>query len=110
MSAEFASPVAELGASVMRHLRNATAVFNDDGASVDCVFLDRPQVSAIGEPGMAARRIELRCLEADVSDIGAEASVVVSHPGAAAPWYLVKHREPDNRHTGWVTFHVEPAQ
>lgn len=109
MSNEFADPVASLGTSVMRQLRNATARFNG-GDPVDGIFENQAEVSAVGGIGMFARAPRFRCLIADLPLIDNGLAVEVSHPAATAPYYSIKQRVPDDLHRGWAGFWLEPRQ
>ena len=108
MSAEFAMPVAELGSSVMRHLRNATARFNG-GEPVDCVFRNRQELATLGLAGIFARQPMLNCLAADVTHVEKGHAVEITSGAAVAPFYKVMQIEPVDLHTGWVTIQLEPA-
>lgn len=105
---DFAAPVAELGASVMRNLRNATARFNG-GAPVDCIFRNRQELAALGTAGVFARTPMLNCLAADVQYVEEGQAVQVAHPAAIASFYTVAALEPVDLHTGWRTLLLEPA-
>ena len=108
MSAEFAAPVADLGSSVMRNLRNATARFNG-GAPVDCVFRNRQELATLGLSGVFARQPVLNCLAVDVANVEKGHAVEIASGAAIAPFYQVVQIEPVDLHTGWVAIRLEPA-
>jgi len=106
--ADFDSSVAELGASVLRNMRNAAARFNGRPA-VDAIFRNRSEVAGLGLSGVYARTPRVTCAMADVADVIRGDAVEIECSAAIAPFYTVREREPDDLHARLATFVLEPA-
>jgi hypothetical protein len=108
MPAPFAAPVADLGASVIRTMRNCTVRFNG-GPRVDGIFRNRPEVAAVGTAGAFARLPQVQCLSDDVQGVEENTSAEIESAAIIGPYYMVRERLPDDLHAGIATFMLEPA-
>jgi hypothetical protein len=107
MATPFAAAELRLGRAVAARLANATASFGG-GAAVSGIFDNSAEVVGLGSIGQVARQPRFAAPAASVAGVAKGDSVVVTHPAAGAG-YVVAYRQPDELHTGWVTFLLEAA-
>lgn len=111
MTVPFAAAEARLGRALGARLANATARFNGS-EPIDGIFSSAAAVSSVGPVGVYARQITFACLADKLVGINAESGIAleIAHPAATAIFYTVKQRVPDELHTGWSSFVLEPRQ
>ena len=111
MATPFAAAEARLGRALGARLANATARFNGS-ESVSGIFTSAAAISSVGQAGMFARQVTFACPAENIAGMLVDNGVAIEidHPAATANHYVVKQRQPDETHTGWVSFVVEPRQ
>jgi len=95
MATAFAALEARLGASIERHLFNATALVLSGGEQIDGLFVSSPVEASLGQAGMLARDVMFTCNWAEAQAAGVEigSGLQVTYKGTVAVWEVARITE-----------------